>query len=438
MGAPTIVPGEGTSPVTEAVLARGTLEDPRFQVVERIARSAHFQRSSRLPALLRYLARCTLAGDRHRLTEQAIGRAVFGKSEHYTTAEDSSVRVYVRQLRLRLYEYYQTPGVDEPFLVSLPKGGYALSFSPATQQRTKEAVGHDERRTIPAKQARLPWIASFVLFAAALTCAFGWFWTAHSMQRTPPWPLNQIIGAKLQTTLVLADAGYSLRMLGDQEVPLDQYVNRSFVAPLIPQHLSKGEARLIDYLEVSRITSMADAEAAAAFSALSTPYSQNLVVRSAKNLSPNDLTRGNFIFVGARTSNPWVQLFQDQLNFVLLEDGPGGRRYIVNRKPLPGEQATYSVPASTGSSGEDYGTIALLPASNGSGDVLLIQGLRMEGTEAALDLLKDRSQRAKLQQKLVAATSRRTTPKYFEALVRAQSVAGAQVSVDLVAVRPHS
>ena len=70
--------------------------------MERIAQTEPFRKSTRLPPLIRYLARCSITGDRDGLTEQMIGRAVFGKSKDYTTAEDGSVRVYVRQLRLRL------------------------------------------------------------------------------------------------------------------------------------------------------------------------------------------------------------------------------------------------------------------------------------------------------------------------------------------------
>ncbi|MEK6398178.1 MAG: hypothetical protein V4734_08840, partial [Terriglobus sp.] len=101
-----------------------------WHLVERIANSEAFQKSSRLPALLRYLSACTLQGDRAGLTEQAIGRAVFEKTTDFNPTEDSSVRVYVRQLRLRLYEYFQSTGADERTIIEIPKGGYALAFHP--------------------------------------------------------------------------------------------------------------------------------------------------------------------------------------------------------------------------------------------------------------------------------------------------------------------
>jgi hypothetical protein len=409
--------------------------DPRWQLIERISQSGPFQKSNRLPALLRYLARCAITNDCHGLSEQVIGREVFGKPKNYTPAEDSSVRVYVRQLRLRLHEYYQAPDRHEDLLVSLPKGGYVLTFSPLATP-TVEGGEVAEKPDAPSSNRHLFQVSiSILLLAIATFCAIGWYRAAKTSQYKTPWPLNQVIGESSQTTLVLADTAYSLRMLGNQEVPLDRYVDRSFLESIIPKQMTEGEGRLIHYLEVSRITSVADARAAAVISVLAGPYTQNLVIRSAKDLNPNDLMRGNFIFVGAKSSNPWVELFDNRLNFQFVENGPGGTRYILNTKPKRGEMTKYSVPDNTGASGEDYATITLLPARNGSGNILLIQGLRMEGTEAAINLLKTESLRQKLQQKLQAANGNQT-PLYFEVLLHAQSVAGAPVSMDVVAVRP--
>ncbi|HEV2644969.1 MAG TPA: hypothetical protein VGU46_01250 [Acidobacteriaceae bacterium] len=407
-------------------------QDPRWELVERIAQTEAFRKSSKLPPLIRYLARCSITGDRSGLTEQMIGRAVFGKSKDYTPAEDGCVRVYVRQLRLRLHEYYQSANPTEPLLISVPKGGYTLTFSSAAQSINQDHAGV-EKATFPNKLGLLHYV-SLLLLAIAVFCASGWYWAANSLRPKTPWPVSSVIGAKLQTTLVLADSGYSLRMLGDREVSLDRYADHNFLEPIMPKHMTDGEARLIQYLDVSRTTSVADAQAAAAMSALAAPFAQNLIILSAKDFKPNDLTHGNFIFVGAKTSNPWAELFDDRLNFKFIESAPGGARYILNRRPQAGEQSTYSVPDHTGVSGEDYATITLLPVKNGSGNILLIQGLRMEGTEAAIDLLRNEDQLAKLGQKLTAVNANRR-PTSFEALVHARSVAGAPVSVDLVAVR---
>src|ERR1700761_6231911 len=129
--------------------------DPRWQLIERIVQTEPFQKSTRLPGLLQYLARHTIHGDRHKLTEQAIGQAVFGKRHHYNPAEDSAVRVYVRQLRLKLHEYYHSPQVHEELTVSIPKGGYALEFTPASPAEPLQATPTIEPVAFPASGQRM-------------------------------------------------------------------------------------------------------------------------------------------------------------------------------------------------------------------------------------------------------------------------------------------
>jgi hypothetical protein len=146
------------------------------------------------------------------------------------------------------------------------------------------------------------------------------------------------------------------------------------------------------------------------------------------------LAKGNYVFVGSPTSNPWVYLFADRLNFVVEEDGVGGKMYFRNKKPLPGEQSTYQGLAQTGSAGEDYATLSLLPSSIGQGNILILQGLRQEGTEALGALLADPNDRAQLEQALGIRGDSQNQP-YFEALVRTQAVAGAPVSIQIVTVR---
>ena len=102
--------------------------DERWQLVQRIVSSAPFQKSTRLRELLQYLAHETLRGNAHELTEQHIGNALFHKPSDYSPLEDSSVRVHVQQLRLKLHEYFNEDGRDEPIILEIPRGSYAPIF----------------------------------------------------------------------------------------------------------------------------------------------------------------------------------------------------------------------------------------------------------------------------------------------------------------------
>jgi hypothetical protein len=181
---------------------------------------------------------------------------------------------------------------------------------------------------------------------------------------------------------------------------------------------------------------MADAHAVAEVTALAGSLRENIIIRSAKELNGSMLSNGNFIFVGADTSNPWVVLYQNQLNFRLVEDRLLKSRYVLNRSPRPGEQPMYSVTESTGYSGDDYATISLVPGTGEQGgDVLILQGLRLEGTEAAIRFLNSPGNRIATATKLELANGG-TLPRYFEVLLHAHSVGGSAASIDCIAARP--
>ncbi len=71
------------TPVSAALI-----QDPRWQVVERIVQSPSFQKSERLKAFLTYVVQQYLAGHPEKLTGHQIGIAVFGKTDSYDQAED--------------------------------------------------------------------------------------------------------------------------------------------------------------------------------------------------------------------------------------------------------------------------------------------------------------------------------------------------------------
>ena len=415
-------------------------------LVERIANSEAFQKSSRLPVLLRYLATCTLQNDRAGLTEQAIGRAVFEKTADFNPTEDSSVRVYIRQLRLRLYEYFQSTGADERIIIEIPKGGYALAFHPRhllsseieadSQAATAPATAPVESDRPRGKHGLPIWFPWAVVAIVTLIAIVGWVrWYRSSTSALPPWPLNQVIDSQRPTTVVLADVSYVLRLLGDHPVTLDQYADHTYTKGLIPENASRGELGLLHYLQDAQITSMTDARAASSLTLLAGALHDKLMFRSAKEVNGETMLTGNFIIVGAKNSNPWVELYESRMNFRFVESGIHGTRYIDNRAPRPGEQAFYAVHEPTGYSGEDYATISVMPSVTDQGSTLLVQGLRREGTEAAIQFLNSASRRDSLETKLRAANGGRV-PRFFEALIQSHAVAGSATSIDCIAVHP--
>jgi hypothetical protein len=428
--------------------------DPRWELVQRVVHTAPFQKSSHLPALLVYLAEKTIHGHHNALTERHIGTAVFGKPAGYSPAEDSAVRVHVRQLRLRLHEFYACEGRLETLIIDIPKGSYTLEFRTLAPEPRPSAVvdpiavpgasATPGPVVVPNPQLSPPvsgkahfefrnlLITALALIAAG--CGFGWYRASMPSRAEVPWPLNSVVDSTRETRVVVADTNTMLRLLGNRKLNLEDYLQPNFLDSMVPPSSDQNVGRLVHYISDAQLTSFADLLVCSNVIRLAGPESGHLSIVSSRGLSQRDLEGGNFIFVGGPTSNPWVSLFKDKLNFEVVEDSPGGRMYFHNKKPRPGENAFYEGLTHTGSSGDDYATISVLPTNSGNGRLMILQGLRQEGTEALGVLLSNEGNRQTLLQALGFNKDPRT-PLYFEALVRARAVAGAPISINIVSSR---
>ena len=411
--------------------------DARWQLIERITASAPFQKSARLRDLLCFLAERTLRGQTQDLSEHHIGSAVFGKPQDYSVVEDSSVRVHVRQLRLKLHEYFDGEGREETAIVEIPKGAYTTLFRPIEPRAVATPVLAVARRGLKFWLQLLPWALAALFLVTTLVT-----WFRHPgvpAPVPPPWPLAALFdsgGGPVQ--VVVADINYGmLRLIDEQPITLDQYLSPSYRsgASLSNAHPTARESRVMKYLSGSLLTSYADLVVVDTLMRLSGNSRDRLAIRSARELRPRDLEQGAFVFVGSPSSNPWVSYFQDKLNFQEREGVVGeSLKFFKNLHPRKGEQDVYQGLAFTGSSGEDYATISVLPLANGRGSVLILQGLQQEGTEAAGLFLADAGNRQKLQEALGISGSP-AQPIYFEALIRTQAVAGAPNATSIIATR---
>ena len=227
------------------------------------------------------------------------------------------------------------------------------------------------------------------------------------------------------------------RILASQSGSLDQYLRREFQQAPSVNTIGAADARLTDYISSSTLTSYADVADVVSLMKMAGPMQSHVSVRYPRDLRMRDLDHENYIFIGSPASNPWVALFQDRLNFHESETVVGkSAKVFVNKNPLPGEQPQYEGLRWTGSQGEDYATISVLPNATHDGSVLALQGLQQEGTEAAGRFLADEENRRQLMHALgISPSDAGTQNIWFEALIRSRTVSGAPNSTTLVAVR---
>jgi hypothetical protein len=411
--------------------------DPRWQLIERITASASFQKSARVRDLLCFMAEKSIHGQPQDLTEHSIGSAVFGKAQDYSVVEDSSVRVHIRQLRLKLHEYFDGEGRDETSIVEIPKGAYTTLFRTVEKRAAATSVLAVARHGLMSRLRLLPWALAALFFVTSLAA---WFRRpAVPLPPPPPWPLATLFDPDHRPVqVVVADINYGMmRLVNEQPVTLEQYLSPAYRSgqTFSNAHPTARDARVMKYLSGALLTSYADLVVVSTLMRVSGNSRDLLAIRSARELRPRDLEEGSFVFVGSPSSNPWVSYFQDKLNFQEREGVVGeSLKFFQNLHPKAGERETYQGLTFTGSSGEDYATISLLPVPNGRGSVLILQGLQQEGTEAAGLFLADAGNRQKLQQALGIAGAP-GQPVYFEALIRTHAVAGAPSATSIIATR---
>jgi len=430
--------------VSQPAVTDNLLSDERWHLVQRIVSSTPFQKSTRLRDLLQYIAEQTIHGHAHELSEQHIGNALFHKPSDYSPLEDSSVRVHARQLRLKLHEYFNEEGRNETLILDIPKGSYAPVFR--TVPRTAGLPAASSSTVIPVvpwrRRAMVPWAVCGVL--AMLCAALSYRVVTHRTAGAVPgtvslsWPASQIFDARHQTIIVVADSNYGMaRILASQPGSLDQYLRRDFLRSTTASKIGEADSRLNEYISNSTLTSFADVADVVSLLKMAGALQSQVSVRYPRDLRMRDLDHNNYIFIGSPGSNPWVTLLQDKLNFRESEAIVGkSAKVFLNKNPLPGEQPQYEGLRWTGTMGEDYATISLLPNATHDGSVLAFQGLQQEGTEAAGRFLADEENRRQLMSALgISASDNISQNIWFEALIRSRTVSGAPNSTTLVAVR---
>ena len=380
------------------------------ELLRRILVSPTFARSERLCALLIYVCDMTFKGREAEINEQLIGHAVFGRSENYDSSVDGIVRTQASRLRQRLDSYFQHEGADESLCLVIPRGGYVPVFEPRTivsdpatpvPQLVAPATVPPPPAIAPAELRRttqwLPWMLCGLLSLAVVLLGI------HERRLSlaasavaAPHPLWSHLLLRGQSTLVVpADSGLVLfHNITAKAIDLNDYLQGEYRAQP-PQVMSfRPDATLSDWLSNlagRRYTSIVDLNAVDKLERLAQRYQGETQVRYARDVRPNDLKSGNAVFFGASEANPWVELYERNMNFVFHNDYKTNIFSVINRSPNQGEPKQWDS-ASNDPQRRVYCLIAYVPNLAGNGNTLIIEGTSMSGTEGAWDYVSDDAQ----------------------------------------------
>src|SRR5262249_37528600 len=407
---------------------QATSSDPRRELLQRVVSSSAFSRSLRLRQFLLFVCESALRHPEYEVQERDIGKEVFGRSD-FDPTHDTLVRAHASQLRKKLQQYFSGEGAEEEMIIEISKGSYKPVFRqrPSGLQELPNSVSPHPIWKISSQRL----IILLALLSVALMLHSIWLEVENRQLRrqasfgrglTPSVDLlwKQLFGNGKQTYIVLADSNLTLfQDLVHFQMPLVEYQRQQF-DNLVQSRLDDNNLRDVAYkLKNRQYTSIADAILAHRVGVLNAAHRIPSEVILARSANPNHFKAHNVIISGSRRANPWLDLFEDRLNFrSRFEENPR-RAYFENMAPLAGEQQRYQ--ASWDQQG--YCRVAYLPNLDSTGSALIASCTDMASSDAGIEFITNEQSVRQLRTALKVPDGEPIP--HFEVLLRTQLVIGA-------------
>lgn len=423
--------------------------DARWELVQRIVSNRHFSKAPQLRDILLYICQRGITDPAAVIKEHEIGCNVLGRKPDFNPYDDNIVRVQISHLRKKLEEYFTSDGKDEPIQIRVPRGAYLPRFERNAQAPPSTEIVHAEpapttpKLAEPENRRAFPFlliVSMLILIVAVSGLYFALREPAprnvasavdHWEAGDPFW--SRLFGNGQSTGVVVSDT--CLVMLRDilhSDISVDEYSRHEYSNDLLKRVTDPGLRSALELIANRQYTSLADTNVASKIKEISQQFGNSRTsIRYARHLNIRDFKAENFVLIGSRRGIPWVQLFEPQLNFALEEDRLTHRFHFRNRKPQPGESATY-VPTEDADTEETYADIAFLPNLENTGSVLILSGITMEASEAAGELVTSSAFSKELEWLF---GPRGMKDRYFEILLKTRTVAGAARNSQIVTHR---
>ena len=288
-----------------------------------------------------------------------------------------------------------------------------------------------------ALRTRFGWLAKVsslaVIVAVCLLVYLGTRKVAFAEWDSPRCLLTLLAPNPGQRLMVVApDATVQLyQRLTGHTVSVQDYVDHRFLQPAALRRISPALADSAGALFHSSITESFVLDLIPRF--VQAAPAANLCARNADALAMKDFEKDNAVLISGPYGNPWVQLFDRDLNFQIETDDGKRSAYIVNRKPKGLESREYSNFVDQSGTTICYARIAYLPGLTAGTRVLLAGGPHVASTQAASEFLIRPESIATLR-KLFHTASPRKLP-YFELLIEARALGNAPWEMRIVSSR---
>ena len=402
-----------------------------FQQIEKLTKSHSLHGSESLCKLLRHLAEHSLYHPGMSLKEYQIATEVLGRPAGFDPQSDSTVRVQAGRLRVKLAEYYAQEGANDPVLVEIPKGSYALTFTlrPTSGPAVVAAQTFELHEGKPQGQAsNRGWAIAVIVLSALLASSFITSaillsqrtrqQTATAQSAAPELQVfwNRFVVSPQQPWVIFSNGSF----VGRPETGM-RYFNASSDkrAFILDHYTGVGEVLAIHQLDH-------------VFGMLNRP----LRVKRGALFSLDDAKNNDLIFVGSPSENLTLLDIPGTQDFIFqrLDSGPRkGDLAVTNVHPQVGEPNYFLGTPANQPTTEDYAIVSLLPGLDPSRSILILAGATTFGTQAAVEYVCREDDIKTLLQRLNVVKP--SDLKFFEAALRVKIAHGVPVTTELIALR---
>jgi hypothetical protein len=217
-------------------------------------------------------------------------------------------------------------------------------------------------------------------------------------------------------------------MITGKTVTLEEYLNRSYLEP--PKDASPMVIRFWSLFGPRSRTITESVAAAVKLEAALSPY--GVTVRHPSEMNAPFFENDSVILFGGPYTNPWMQLFEDRLNFRTVVVPDSALSEIQNLHPMPGEAPLYVANSRNGLI-VSYMRTAVLPNLGGSGHVVVIGGTRGASTEAGCSFLTRPESLAEILKRFGVSGISQLPP--FELLLELKAFSRSPLNIRIVADR---
>ena len=404
-----------------------------FQQIERLTNSHILHSSESLCRLLHYLGEHSLDHPGVALKEYQIATEVLGRPAGFDPQSDSTVRVQAGRLRVKLGEYYAQEGIDDPIIVELPKGSYALTFhlrlpkhgAPAT---TPTMIAGPRTTEIPAgrwtRSSTMALIVMSVLLAASLITT------------------AVLLSNRVRSQAAVAQAippEYQIfwnRFLASPQSPWVIFSNGSFVGrPETGMRYYNPATDSHDFI-LDHYTGVGEVLAIHQLDHLFGLFNRPIGVKRGALFSLDDAKNNDLIFVGSPSENLTLLDLPGTKDFIFQRVSSGARKgdlAVINVHPQPGEPGMFLATPANHPTTEDYAVVSLLPGLDPTRSILILAGNSTFGTQAAVEYVCQDASLKELLDRLNVSKPSDLQP--FEALLHVKIAHGVPVTTELISVR---